>query len=322
VAGFANAPALLGTCELEGEPRTAIGVVHAQVQNQGDGWAVTSGYLDRFVDEQRVLTSGEHRQEHDQLSPYQRLMSQTGRRLAELHLALASHPELSDFAPEPIRAEQVEQWITDMLERAAPIFEIVKKHRDNLKEGDQALVDQFLALRATLHERLRTLLPANLDGFNIRHHGDFRLSQILIVKDDVVIIDFEGDPRQPLAERRRKAPAARDVAGLIRSIDYSVTAALERALKGTVDEQGKLAAALSNWRAGATEAFLAGYNEMIAGQRLWPADPRTAQRLLGFFLLEKALGELEYELSRRSEGLRVPLSAVLRILSEPADEAA
>ena len=63
----------------------------------------------------------------------------------------------------------------------------------------------------------------------IRHHGDFHLGQMLIVKDDVFIIDFEGEPRRSLADRRRKAPAARDVAGLIRSIDYSATAALERA---------------------------------------------------------------------------------------------
>src|SRR5262249_46155668 len=58
-AEYANTPALLGTCELiEGEQHSAVGVVHAFVANQGDAWTVTSGYLDRFVDEQRLLTSG------------------------------------------------------------------------------------------------------------------------------------------------------------------------------------------------------------------------------------------------------------------------
>ena len=99
----------------------------------------------------------------------------------------------------------------------------------------------MLAQRATLHDRLSALLPPDIDGLNIRHHGDFHLGQMLIVKDDIFIIDFEGEPRRPLAERRRKAPAARDVAGLIRSIDYSATAALERALKVAPDEHGKLA---------------------------------------------------------------------------------
>jgi maltose alpha-D-glucosyltransferase/alpha-amylase len=145
---------------------------------------------------------------------------------------------------------------------------------------------------------------------------------MLIVKDDIMIVDFEGEPRRPLAERRRKAPAARDVAGLVRSIDYSVAAALERALKGAVDEQGRLAAALSDWRAKATAAFVAGYDEIMSGQRLWPANPRAARGLLSFFVLEKAFSEVEYELSRRSDGLRVPLKAIIRILSEPANEAA
>ena len=95
---------------------------------------------------------------------------------------------------------------------------------------------------------LRGLFPDNIDAVKIRHHGDFHLGQMLIVKDDVVIIDFEGEPRRSLAERRRKAPAARDVAGLIRSIDYSATAALERALKSAPDEHGKIARALDDWR--------------------------------------------------------------------------
>ncbi len=99
---------------------------------------------------------------------------------------------------------------------------------------------------------------------------------MLIVKDDIFIIDFDGEPRRPIAERRRKAPAARDVASLIRSIDYSTTAALERALKVAHDEQGRLGAALADWRDRATAAFLTAYRETMANQRLWPADPHAA----------------------------------------------
>ena len=119
------------------------------------------------------------------------------------------------------------------------------------------LTDQLLAEQATLPDRLKALLPRDIDGLNIRHHGDFHLGQMLIVKDDIFIIDFEGEPRRSIAERRRKAPGARDVAGLIRSIDYSVTAALDRALKVAHDEHGRRALALADWREKATAAFLA-----------------------------------------------------------------
>ena len=75
------------------------------------------------------------------------------------------------------------------------------------------------------------LAPANTKTVKVRHHGDFHLGQVLMVKDDAFVLDFEGEPGRSLKERRGKAPAARDVAGLIRSIDYSTTAALERALE-------------------------------------------------------------------------------------------
>src|SRR4029453_17607879 len=108
-------------------------------------------------------------------------------------------------------------------------------------------------------DRLVELLRQPEQILNIRHHGDFHLGQMLIVKEDIFIIDFEGEPRRTLAERRMKAPAARDGAGLIRSIDYSVSAALERAVRVKADDHGQLQAALAQWRDESTATFLAAY---------------------------------------------------------------
>jgi maltose alpha-D-glucosyltransferase/alpha-amylase len=239
-----------------------------------------------------------------------------------MHLALAGSDEYADFAPEPARPADVERWIDDVFARAQRVFDTLKQRRDTIREADRPLVDELLAQRAGLDERLGALLPADIDGLNIRHHGDFHLGQILIVRDDVFIIDFEGEPRRPLEERRRKAPAARDVAGLIRSIDYSATAAFERALKVAPDEQGRLGAALAEWRDRSTDAFLAAYREIMTNARLWPADPKAAEQMLNFFLLEKAFYEIEYELAHRPDWLRVPLTGMLRILSQQPNEAA
>jgi maltose alpha-D-glucosyltransferase/alpha-amylase len=115
VAGFANTPALLGSVELvEGDRRSAIGVVHAFVPNQGDAWTVAAAYLDRFVDEQRLLAASEYPGKSEGQAPYLRYMSQTGRRLAEMHVALASHKDIPDFAPEPTRPEDVQRWTDDI----------------------------------------------------------------------------------------------------------------------------------------------------------------------------------------------------------------
>ncbi len=206
--------------------------------------------------------------------------------------------------------------------RAERIFETLRQRRDAIRDADRSLVDQLLVQSETLRDRLNALLPSDVDGLKIRHHGDFHLGQILIVKDDIFIIDFEGEPRRPHDERRRKAPAARDVAGMVRSIDYSATAAMERALRVAPDEQGKLGSALGEWRDRATAAFLGGYREIMTDPRLWPADPLAGEQLLNFFLLEKAFYEIEYELAYRPDWLRVPLTGAIRILSaNDTDEA-
>jgi maltose alpha-D-glucosyltransferase/alpha-amylase len=323
VANFANTPALLGSVELaEGDRRSAVGIVHAFVTNQGDAWTVTAAYLDRFVDERRLLASSEKPGESEDQVAYLRYMAQTGRRVAEMHIALASNRELPDFVPEPTKPEDVQRWIDDIMARAERVFDTLKQRRDTLREADLPLADQLLAQGGALPDRLKALLPRDIDGVNIRHHGDFHLGQMLIVKDDIFIIDFEGEPRRTVAERRRKAPAARDVAGLIRSIDYSSTAALGRAQKIAPDETGRLALALAEWRDRATAAFLSAYRDTIANHRLWPADSEAAERMLNFFLLEKAFYEIEYELAHRPDWLRVPLTGMLRILAQQPHEAA
>jgi maltose alpha-D-glucosyltransferase/alpha-amylase len=244
-----------------------------------------------------------------------------GKRAAEMHLALASSSELEDFAPQPIRPADVQRWIEEAAARVDHLFDTLKQQRDRINEADRPLVDQTLAQRAALLDRLKALLPLDTRGLNIRHHGDFNLGRMLIVKDDIFITGFEGDPRRPLDERRRKAPAARDVAGLIRSIDYSVTAALGRALNLAPDEHGRLAAALTEWVDRSTTAFLAAYREVLTNSPLWPADPQAAGQMLEFFMLEQTLNELEYELAQRPEWLRVPLTGMLRILSHRQNEA-
>jgi maltose alpha-D-glucosyltransferase/alpha-amylase len=321
VARFANAPALLGSVELiEGNSRSAVGVLHAFVENQGDGWAVTTGYLDRYIDEQRLGPVDEMPRVTQEQAPYLHFMAQTGRRLAELHVALAA-AKPADLAPEPISPAHIKRWTSDLKTRAERVFDRLADSRDGLREGDRPLIDQLVAVRATLPDHINALLPSDIDGLNIRHHGDFRLGQTLIVKDDIFIIDFDGNPRLPLADKRRKLPAARDVAGLIRSIDLSVNAALNRAISGGSDEHGRLTAALDEWRERTTATFLSAYREAMTDRRLWPQQNHSADSMLRFFLLDQAFDEVEYELSHRPEGLNAPLTGLLRILSSAESEA-
>jgi maltose alpha-D-glucosyltransferase/alpha-amylase len=192
----------------------------------------------------------------------------------------------------------------------------LREHRDAVRDVDLPLVDQLLTLKDRLELRLSALLSPDTTVQKIRHHGDFHLGQMLVAKDDIFIIDFEGEPRRSFAERRRKVPAARDVAGLIRSLDYSVMAALGRTQEGGADESGRLLTALELWRDQSIGAFLAAYREAIDGSPVWPADQGCADKLLKFFLLEKALYEVGYELAYRPNWIGVPLRGTLEILFE------
>jgi maltose alpha-D-glucosyltransferase/alpha-amylase len=313
VVGFANAPDLLGTAELiePDDSRCLIATLHAQVPNQGDAWTVTAGYLDRLIEEQRLLQDGEGEEQ----APL-RQMAQIGKRLAELHLALASDTVENGFAPEPVLDADWRRWGNEIIDSAGRAIDILNLHRTSLAAGDRPLIEQLKMQTAPLRDWLARLPPRDLDLVAIRHHGSFALAQALIVKDDIFIIGFEGEAGRTIAQRRRKMPAARDIAGLIHSIDASAEAALQRALKVAADDQGRLAMRLGEWRDRSAEAFLAGYREVMTDVRLWPDDPWAAQRLVDFFLLEKALYEIEHEAAHRPDRLRFPLAAILRMLAK------
>ncbi len=246
-------------------------------------------------------------------------MQQIGKRTAELQLALGSGAE-PDFAPEPIRADDLQGWTEALAHDADRQFELLARRRSDLPEPVRIAAEALLDHRSEALARIRGLLPETVDAPKARHHGDFHLGQILIVKDDVFVLDFEGEPRRSLQERRRKMPAARDTAGLIRSIDYATTAALGRVIPVSTEDYARLERALEHWRERSTEAFLAAYRGVTGVAALWPEQETVGDRLLEFFKLEKLVYEIGYELTNRPDWVRVPLAAASRILfpSPPA----
>jgi maltose alpha-D-glucosyltransferase/alpha-amylase len=324
VADFANTPALLGSAELiEGETRNAIAIVHVQVGNQGDAWTMTAAYLDRLIEEQHLLAAdGRQMREAEEQNAYMRHLSQIGRRAAELHQALAAASGSPDLTAEPIKPHDVARWTAAMAQSAERAFQSLKQRRNTFGETDRAMIDELLTQQDKLHDRLNELMPPGIRSLNLRLHGDFHLGRVLIVKDDVFFTGFEGDVRRPIEERRRKAPAARDVASMIWSIEASSHAALARTPYLAPDDTGRLGKALTEWVERASGAFMGAYRELMSDSPIWPADSRATLRMVDFFLLEKAFDVLETELHQRAEAVPTVIARILRILSQPAREAA
>jgi maltokinase len=131
-----------------------------------------------------------------------------------------------------------------------------------------------------------------------RIHGDLHLGQCLrSPSGDWSLIDFEGEPSKPLAERRMPQPAVRDVAGMLRSFDYAAHSAAPPA---------------PQWAAACRAAYCSGYAE-VTGR-----DPRTDPVLLRAYETDKAVYEVLYEARHRPDWLPVPMAAIRR-LSAGAD---
>lgn len=126
-----------------------------------------------------------------------------------------------------------------------------------------------------------------------RIHGDLHLGQCLrSPSGEWSLIDFEGEPSKPLAERRLPQPAVRDVAGMLRSFDYAAHSLHPR---------------LPDWAAVCRAAYCTGYAE--TGGR----DPRTDPVLLRAYETDKAVYEVVYEARHRPDWLPVPMSAIHRL---------
>jgi len=140
----------------------------------------------------------------------------------------------------------------------------------------------------------------------VREAGNFCPGSKLIFEGLLVFQKHHAEDGDDLGSTDETHEARQETYRGLRVVHDDVGDEKTGASGATLHEQGRLAAALTGWRDRATAAFLAGYDEIMTGQRLWPADPRSARELLNFFLLERAVNDIEYELSHRPELLRVP----------------
>jgi maltokinase len=147
-------------------------------------------------------------------------------------------------------------------------------------------------------------------GVVIRVHGDYHLGQVMETDTGWYVLDFEGEPARPLAERTQMTSPLKDVSSMLRSFDYAARYALT---ERSTAELAKLEPLAEAWETHNRQAFLEGYRD-VKGIEALLAGPTSTPVVLLAYELDKALYELDYERSHRPEWVPLPLGGVRRLV--------
>lgn len=276
--GFHAIPQPLGTWRRDGRD---LAVARAFLPGSADGWHLAMTSLRDLYDRRLPPeeSGGDFGPDAGRL----------GGLVAQLHVALAA---AFGTAPGDPKA-----WAAFLADGLAEL--------DGLDDFDPSLADEA-------HARYVRLGAVADPGPALRVHGDLHLGQLLRNDDGWYVLDFEGEPRIPLDERRAPSSPLRDVAGMLRSFHYASEAALLERHEPPDEQLVELAGA---WEDRAANSFLAGYLNEPGIDALLPDDDRDLHVVLGAFELGKAVYEVGYERAHRPDWLPIPTRAVERLLA-------
>jgi maltose alpha-D-glucosyltransferase/alpha-amylase len=330
---FNRIPPFAGSIEYvaapDAEPAT-LAMLQGLVANEGDGWKWTLEELDRYFETHAPTAfpqtiTGELRNpvellEHptsqlarDHVGIYLESAATLGRRTAELHLALASPTDDPGFVPEPLTAQDFEALLMDLHQHASSVFDLLKERVSYLPDEVVEIAAAVLSKRRRILDRFSGLRSSNLRTQRTRIHGDYHLGQVLKVKTDFVILDFEGEPARSLAYRRAKQCPLKDVAGMLRSFSYAAYASLINYTARHSEDVARLEPWALLWERSSAAEFLRAYRETTQGAEFLPVNGTDFRKLLDVFLLDKALYEVLYEMNSRPAWLRIPLLGILSL---------
>jgi maltose alpha-D-glucosyltransferase/alpha-amylase len=317
-AGFGNISPLLGAVVR----RDAAGVdnllmiAQGYLSNQGDAWEWTQNNLERALRDELADAMSEQEQHYNALGELKDFAAMLGQRLGEMHQVLAASSENPDFDPQITTQKDASATGKDVVAQIEHALKLLKQHQHELNPADKTLVSRLQEHKKAILSHVQELAKKTAGGLRIRVHGDLHLGQVLVIKGDAYLIDFEGEPARPLPERRGKHSPYKDVSGVLRSFDYAAAMTINvHNVDNTAHAQDARRRVGDRYLSEARQAFIHAYR--LAAATLGHAwqDPDGEDAALALFGLEKAAYEVAYEAENRPGWLPVPLHGLYGLLS-------
>jgi maltose alpha-D-glucosyltransferase/alpha-amylase len=311
-----------------GESMT-LGIIGEQLPQQRNGWDHAIADVERYLDRASAAGGGPPDDEvrpvaladrldvpervREALGGYVEIAAILGRRVAELHHALAAEGRGFGLVANLAPAYFVDVVAAIVAQAAAirPLVEIVLPQLPDLT-GRQ--LTRLLNPESPLQAGLAALATrASPESPMMRVHNDLNLEQILLHQGDVLFLDFEGDPDRPAEWRTRRHSPLRDLATLTHSIHYAAHAGLRRHVATRPHDEARLAPWADFWHRWISAVVLETYQAGVAGTPLADRDPAARAAGLDLLLVDQALQDLEMELRSRVDWANVPLDTVMRV---------
>jgi maltose alpha-D-glucosyltransferase/alpha-amylase len=314
------------------------GILNAFVQNQGDAWNFTLNSLSGYFE--AAVTRREQASDPPQVEPpslalfdqdvpplaremagqYLESAKLLGRRTAELHLALTRNVTDPSFAPEPFTDFYRQSLYHGMLGIVSRSMLLLRQRQKQLPEPVLADAKKVLSLESDIRKRYQVLRDRRIDAVRIRCHGDYHLGHVLNTGKDFCIINFGGEVGRSIGERRIKRSPLRDVASMLRSFQYAAFSVLYGEVPGVIarpEDRAALEIWARYWVRWVGMVFLREYLETAADAPFLPKTRENLAVMLLSYLLDKAVYEVQYELTNRPGWVRLPLRGILQLMEGP-----
>jgi trehalose synthase-fused probable maltokinase len=309
---FKNIPRFAGslTWRRSGTPDITLGMMVEMIDNEKDAWSKTGDYLNDFL---FSFLGGDFKIKEDIFSKVGLL----GKRTAEMHRALFARRGDEAFRSEPFDRtyrRYLHRKFEDLLERR---YELLTDNYQKLDTQAQELAWIFMDSKNLIDDFIDQILTRPLESLRTRIHGDYHLGQVLSTTDgDFIIIDFEGEPESSITDRKIKHSPLKDVAGMIRSYHYAVSAKLFNAKETQEYDLKTLEKASDRWYKLIRDTYLEEYFNVFGSPHELFKNNTETNYLLQFHLLEKAIYELGYELNSRPTWVNIPLKGIVEVIRE------